>query len=99
MIEDKEFIFLKACRGEATDVTPIWFMRQAGRYMKAYRDLKEKYSFLELCKNPELATEVTLQPLDISMLVKIARQPLALLCKRVFTISLSNFLQTRRRTT
>ena len=65
MIEDKEFIFLKACRGEATDVTPIWFMRQAGRYMKAYRDLKEKYTFLELCKNPELATEVTLQPLDV----------------------------------
>ena len=65
MIKDKEFIFLKACRGEATDVTPIWFMRQAGRYMKAYRDLKEKYTFLELCKNPELATEVTLQPLDV----------------------------------
>jgi len=65
MIEDNEFIFLKACRGEPTDVTPIWFMRQAGRYMKAYRDLKEKYAFLELCKNPELATEVTLQPLDV----------------------------------
>ena len=65
MIEDNEFIFLKACRGEPTDVTPIWFMRQAGRYMKAYRDLKKKYSFLELCKNPELATEVTLQPLDV----------------------------------
>ena len=46
MIEDNEFRFLKACRGESTDVTPIWFMRQAGRYMKAYRDLKEKYSFL-----------------------------------------------------
>jgi len=65
MIEDNEFRFLKACRGEPTDVTPIWFMRQAGRYMKVYRDLKEKYSFLELCKNPELATEVTLQPLDV----------------------------------
>lgn len=47
------------------DRTPVWFMRQAGRYMKAYRDLKEKYTFLELCKNPELATEVTLQPLDV----------------------------------
>ena len=65
MIENNEFRFLKACRGESTDVTPIWFMRQAGRYMKAYRDLKEKYSFLEMCKNPELATEVTLQPLDV----------------------------------
>jgi len=65
MIENNEFRFLKACRGESTDVTPIWFMRQAGRYMKAYRDLKEKYSFLEMCKNSELATEVTLQPLDV----------------------------------
>jgi len=65
MTEDKEFRFLKACRGELTDVTPIWFMRQAGRYMKAYRDLKEKYAFLDLCKNPELATEVTWQPLDV----------------------------------
>ena len=65
MTEEKEFIFLKACRGEATDVTPVWFMRQAGRYMKAYMDLKEKYSFLEMCKNPELATEITLQPLDV----------------------------------
>mgnify|MGYP002409012800 FL=1 len=48
MIENNEFRFLKACRGESTDVTPIWFMRQAGRYMKAYRDLKEKYSFYKL---------------------------------------------------
>ncbi len=65
MTQENEFRFLKACRGEATDVTPVWFMRQAGRYMKAYRDLKEKYTFLEMCKNPELAAEVTLQPLDV----------------------------------
>ena len=65
MTQENEFRFLKACRGETTDVTPIWFMRQAGRYMKAYRDLKEKYTFLEMCKNPELAAEVTLQPLDV----------------------------------
>jgi uroporphyrinogen decarboxylase len=51
--------FLKACRREPTDVTPVWLMRQAGRYMAEYRELRSKVSFLELCKNPELATEVT----------------------------------------
>lgn len=51
--------FLKACRGEPTDVTPIWLMRQAGRYMADYRELRSKVSFLELCKTPDLATEVT----------------------------------------
>jgi uroporphyrinogen decarboxylase len=51
--------FLKACRREPTDVTPIWLMRQAGRYMAEYREVRAKVSFLELCKNPELATEVT----------------------------------------
>lgn len=64
MSENNDFRFLKACRGEPVDATPVWFMRQAGRYMKAYRDLKEKYSFLEMCKTPELATEVTLQPVN-----------------------------------
>jgi uroporphyrinogen decarboxylase len=51
--------FLKACRREPTAVTPIWLMRQAGRYMPEYRALRSKVSFLELCKQPELATEVT----------------------------------------
>jgi uroporphyrinogen decarboxylase len=51
--------FLKACRLEPTDVTPVWLMRQAGRYMAEYRELRAKVSFLELCKNPDLATEVT----------------------------------------
>jgi uroporphyrinogen decarboxylase len=51
--------FLKACRREPTEVTPIWLMRQAGRYMPEYREIRSKTSFLELCKNPALATEVT----------------------------------------
>ena len=65
MNNSKDFRFLKACRGEPVDKTPVWFMRQAGRYMKVYRDLKEKYTFLEMCKTPELACEVTMQPLNV----------------------------------
>lgn len=51
--------FLRACRREPTPYTPIWLMRQAGRYMPEYRALRAKVGFLELCKSPELATEVT----------------------------------------
>jgi uroporphyrinogen decarboxylase len=50
--------FLKACRREPVPFTPVWLMRQAGRYMKEYRDVRGKTSFLELCKNPQLCSEV-----------------------------------------
>lgn len=56
--------FLKACRGEKTDYTPMWMMRQAGRYLPEYQKIRGNVSFLELCKNPELCVEVTLQPID-----------------------------------
>ncbi len=54
--------FLRACRRQPVDVTPVWFMRQAGRYMAEYRAIREKYSLLEIVQQPELAAEVTLQP-------------------------------------
>jgi uroporphyrinogen decarboxylase len=59
-----EYPFLKACRREPTEYTPIWLMRQAGRYQKEYRALRRKHSFLEMCKTPELAARVTLLPVE-----------------------------------
>lgn len=56
--------FLKACRREPVDCTPVWLMRQAGRYMPEYRELRQQYSILEIIKTPELARDVTLQPVN-----------------------------------
>ena len=53
-------IFVKACRGEPVERTPVWFMRQAGRYMKEYRAVRQKHSLIEICKQPKLAAEVTI---------------------------------------
>lgn len=55
-------LFLQACRKEAVHMVPVWYMRQAGRYDPDYRKIKEKYTLLEICKQPELAAEVTMQP-------------------------------------
>ncbi len=57
-------VFLKACRGEDVPDTPVWIMRQAGRYLKQYQKIRKKIDFLTLCKTPELAAEVTIQPID-----------------------------------
>lgn len=54
--------FLRACRGEAVDAVPVWFMRQAGRSLPEYRALKKDHSILDLCRQPDLAVEITLQP-------------------------------------
>ncbi len=57
--------FLDACRRRPTDVRPVWFMRQAGRYMQQYRDIRSHHGILDICKRPDLAAQVTLQPVEI----------------------------------
>ena len=57
--------FLDACRRRPTDVRPVWFMRQAGRYLKEYREIRSKHGILEICRRPDLAAAVTLQPVEI----------------------------------
>jgi uroporphyrinogen decarboxylase len=57
-------VFLDACRRRPTTCTPVWLMRQAGRYLPEYRAMRERHGFLALCKNPQAAAEVTLQPVE-----------------------------------
>jgi uroporphyrinogen decarboxylase len=60
----QDYTFIKACWGQPTEFTPVWLMRQAGRYLPQYMEVRRKCTFLELCKTPELAAEVTIQPID-----------------------------------
>jgi uroporphyrinogen decarboxylase len=63
MIDTEKMKYIRACRGENMGVPPVWLMRQAGRYLPEYRAVREKHDFLEICNNPELACEVTIQPI------------------------------------
>jgi uroporphyrinogen decarboxylase len=64
MIDLQDSLFLRACRGLPTERTPIWFMRQAGRYMAEYRAIRQQHSMLTTINTPELAAEITLQPIN-----------------------------------
>ena len=59
---DRKALFLRACRGEAVERVPVWIMRQAGRYLPEYQEVRKTHSFLEICKTPDVAAEVSIQP-------------------------------------
>src|SRR5262249_42471368 len=61
----KNDLLLKAARREPVERAPVWFMRQAGRYLPEYRAVRAKHSFLEMVRTPEVAAEVTVQPVDL----------------------------------
>ncbi len=64
MTDSGDSRFLRACRRMPVDRTPVWLMRQAGRYMSEYRELRKQYGMLEIIKHPELSCQVTMQPID-----------------------------------
>src|SRR5947209_8834324 len=57
--------FVRACRAQPVDTTPVWFMRQAGRYMPEYQKIRKKHSLIEICKNPALAAEITITAAEV----------------------------------
>lgn len=63
--KQKESLFVRAAFSQPTERPPVWMMRQAGRFMKEYWDIKNRYSFLEMCKTPEIAADVTMLPVDL----------------------------------
>src|SRR5690349_12772772 len=64
-VKTRDMLLLKALRGEPVQRPPVWMMRQAGRYLPQYMEIKNKYDFFTRVKTPELATAITIQPVDI----------------------------------
>ncbi|MDE2956259.1 MAG: uroporphyrinogen decarboxylase [Bacteroidota bacterium] len=64
-MSSQDLLLLKTCRGEAVERTPVWIMRQAGRYLPEYRAIRARYTMMEALNNPELAARITLMPVDL----------------------------------